>query len=137
MNIRIISMLLCLVFGTAVADTYGDWETANVSGFASAGTTTESGSSFGQSCEIKTNGVCFWYIGITNSCVAGQKYQMLLNSDVGSAEVEMTCDQYMPQTQHYRYVFTEYNVIDGFVRKGTRLSFSFPQISGTIFSFPL
>lgn len=89
-----------------------------------AATMNESGNILGQYCDPST-GNCIWLLGMSTVCKEGDQYPVLANSDASSAHILVYCSARL-DNGHYRYVFTEFDVINNIVMKGVRVGFAVP-----------
>lgn len=122
---KIIVLLLILTCGSAFGAEFGKWFTDTKSDkFLYAATMNDSGSLLGQFCFFP-GGSCVWLIGMDTSCNSGDEYTVLANSDAGSAPLKVLCDGQLENGQ-FRYVFGDFEQIDGLVKKGTRIGFAVP-----------
>jgi hypothetical protein len=85
----------------------------------------DSGHFLGQYC-YQSKGSCLWLLAIKTRCDEGDKYPVLINSDAGSAQVEVHCLGHLPSAGMYRYAFTDFELIDRTVRNGRRIGFAIP-----------
>jgi len=93
--------------------------------FVYAATVNDSGSLFGQYC-FKSNKSCLYLLAMTVACNPGNKYPVLVNSDIGSYVLQIYCfDKFKDGL--YRYSFTNFDDIDGIVKRASRVGFAVPM----------
>lgn len=111
----------------AQGQTFGNWETSTTGkNLVFALTQSDSGHVLGQWCDF-TAGSCFWLLGNRTSCEEGEKYPVLVNSDSGSASLEIHCAGPLPGVPGmYRYLFTDFDSIANLILKSTKIGFAMP-----------
>lgn len=127
-------VLLCLASiaaivsnGYSYAESFGEWHTGATESKEKlffAITVNDSGNLLGQFCSPDT-GNCIWLLGMSASCNEGDQYPVLTNSDKGAAHILVYCDTKLDNGL-YRYVFTDFDTINDFVMKGSKIGFAVP-----------
>lgn len=99
-----------------------------------AATSSDSGNFFGQRCDA-SEGSCYYFLGLSNSCTEESSYPVLANSDAGSASMRLICKGSTTGDgpKMYRYFFSDFEAIDHLVRNATRVGFASP-LQGDQFS---
>lgn len=129
------SVLCC---APALGAEFGKWVTESTTdNVLYAATTNDSGALLGEFC-FPGNGTCVWLIGMETRCNSGDSYTVLANSDAGSAPLKVLCDGQL-ENGSYRYVFGDFEEIDGMVKRATRIGFAVPLQTDEfrVFRFPL
>ncbi len=109
------------------AESFGEWHTGTTDSgekLLFAVTANDSGNLLGQYCSPST-GNCIWLIGMNASCKEGDQYPVLANSDKGSAHILVYCNAKL-DSGLYSYVFTDFNIINDFIMKGSKIGFAVP-----------
>jgi hypothetical protein len=103
-----------------------------------AATVNDSGRVLGQYCYQESND-CVYLLGITTSCTQGNKYPVLVNSNIGSSTMSVYCNGRLGESNNYQYVFTDFKSIHDTVLKAMRVGFAFPLQSDdfTVIRFSL
>ncbi|QPK63285.1 hypothetical protein IVG45_21180 [Methylomonas sp. LL1] len=116
------------LIGSAKAESvnFGSWfvDVSKSGGFLYAATVNDSGNFFGQYC-YPGSGSCMWFLGMKVSCKEGEQYPVLVNSDVGSNQLQLLCTGKLDNSL-YRYAFTDFDAVDEVVKKGLRVGFAAP-----------
>src|SRR5262245_24918037 len=87
---------LALVIALAIpaydltAQNFGNWQIHTQKDYVGTSTLNDSGSLLGQYC-YPGEGSCVWLLGVRTSCIQGDRYPALVNSEAGSAVVELYC----------------------------------------------
>lgn len=89
-----------------------------------AATINDSGALFGQYCSLAL-GSCLWLLGIATTCENGHEYPVLANSDIGAKPLKILCDSQL-ENGLYRYIFTEFDLIDDIAKRGALVGFAIP-----------
>lgn len=110
----------------ARAGTFGNWMVGSSSDGASlyAATINDSGNILGQYCSTD-NAECIWLIAMTTGCEQGNKYPVLANSDSAASHLEVYCSGKLDGGL-YKYAFTNFDLIDDLVRKGSKIGIAIP-----------
>lgn len=111
---------------TGPQTTYHDnWSVSphNNTGFIAA-SVNESLQVFGQYCFAGTS-KCVWMLSIDRSCTKGDKYPVLINSNVGALSAELLCDEPLERGKQ-RYIFLNFDEIDQAVRGSSKLAIAMP-----------
>lgn len=121
-----ISLITILFPCASQAQSFGKWQAglADTGDAYLAGTASDNGSLLAQYCDISI-GRCIWLLGMQTICEEGDRYPLLVNSDVGANHLFVYCDSKLDNGL-YRYVFSDFDSIDGIVIKGSRVGFAFP-----------
>jgi hypothetical protein len=125
---RLAALLLCLTVVTTSAlaqRVWGAWESGAATDreYIYAATVNDSGHVLGQYCYAESED-CIYLLAMTTSCVAGNRYPVLINADTGSDTVEIQCGDRLGS--RYRYVFANFEKIDAIVKRATRVGFAIP-----------
>lgn len=94
-----------------------------------AGTVNDSGNLLAQYCFL-SSGNCVYLLAMPTSCKDGNRYPVLVNSDVGSFSTEIVCGG--PLDGRFRYLFSNFEMINSAVRDAARIGFAVP-LSGDNF----
>lgn len=87
-----------------------------------AGTTNESNGIFGQFCQTTADS-CAWVLINDLACEVGSQYNVLVNSDIGSASHGISC---LKVDGKPRYVFSKFDEITATVLKASKIAVAFP-----------
>src|SRR5258708_4613276 len=93
--------------------------------FYSALTVNDSGNVFGQWCYFES-GNCMYLVSLTTACEKGSSYSILANTDAGAQMLQLQCfGPYDTDSgKRHRYAFSDFDVIDGLVRKANKIGFA-------------
>ncbi len=119
------SIALLVFIGSAQAQTYyGNWivDLSTTQGFVYAANINDSGGLFGQYCYLK-EGTCLWLLAMKTACKEGEKYVVLVNSDMGVLTLDLHCDGQLANG-NYRYVFGDFDDVDALVKSANRMGFA-------------
>lgn len=119
--------LFALLLASIAPVTYGDWYMAPTddADFFVAFTINDSGSTFGQRCEV-ASGNCFWIVISKSACETKAKYPALANATSGADGLEIICDG-KTSDGSFRYIFTDFSKLNTLVDSGERISFAVPM----------
>lgn len=109
------------------AESFGKWHTGTTNSGEKlffAVTANDSGNLLGQYCSPST-GNCIWLLGMNASCKEGDQYPVLANSDKGAAHILVYCNAKLDNGL-YSYVFTDFDTVNDFVMKGSKIGFAVP-----------
>lgn len=126
MNNKIIALLLLFtskaLYGEAIIEEDWAWE---ISGgdMNYAATVNNNNHVLGQYCYIES-GNCIYIFSVNASCEEGEIYPGLINSDVGSATIELLCS-HKNETQHV-YIISTFEDIDLIIKSANRVGIAFP-----------
>jgi len=127
----LVSVISFAFFSSAAlsqAQTFGDWavDKSTSATTLAALTVNDSGDVFGQFCFLG-EGSCVWIIALTTGCKEGTKAPVVVNSDAGAVQLEITCGGQLPPGAYgYGYVFTNFDQVDNLVKAATRVGFAIP-----------
>ncbi len=122
-----VALIFSIVFSSysfAENKSFGNWIVGETKSSHYAVTTNESSSLIGVYC-FPNNGNCFWHLGLDSSCTIGDRYPVLLNTDIGSYQLSITCSEKIDATS-YLYVFSDFEEIDAPMRKASKAGFALP-----------
>jgi hypothetical protein len=91
-----------------------------------AATVNDSGGVLGQYC-FRETGSCVWLLANDADCEDGAKYPVLVNTDSGAANNTIRCVKVDGKA---RYLFENFDIIDGAVRSASWFGIAFPMKSG-------
>ncbi len=121
--------MLLLVFACSVVQAQkqsADWVALTTGDeFYSALTVNDSGNVFGQWCFFDS-GNCMYLVSLTTACESGSNYSILANTDAGAQMLSLKCfGPYDTDSgKRHRYAFSDFDVIDGLVRKANKVGFA-------------
>lgn len=118
-------ILMAFIRDVSAAGTNGVWNWDQDSSSYFAGTSNESGATFGQAC-YPGERKCYWLIGVKRPCNANATHPVLANTDSGASTFRITCMGQSDQKAIYRYSINEFDDIDQFVANATRIGFALP-----------
>jgi hypothetical protein len=120
-------VMLAADIAAAQRQKFGSWETSTAGqSFVYALTQNDSGHVLGQWCDL-TASSCLWLLGIRTSCNEGETYPILVNSNAGSASLRLHCAGPLANVPGvYRYVFADFDSIDGLVAKSAKIGVALP-----------
>ena len=130
MNNKIwLGVCVLLVWGSAAwaEDIHsGDW-VWNVDDPESyhAGTQNAAGQVLMQMCD-PADGTCFYAVGFDTSCDEGDSYPALVNSDAGTAGIELLCGGEVDGGSNVMLV-KDFEQVDNIIREATRIGFALPM----------
>lgn len=101
------------------------WTFDQGSGTYVAGTSNESGETFGQACYVGER-KCYWLLGLKRPCNPGAAHSVLANSDAGASTFRINCMGPSEEKGLYRYSVNEFDAIDSFVANATKVGFALP-----------
>ncbi len=113
-----------LTFSCASAQTVGDWTYSLRDPFYAA-TINDSGNVFGQWCDLDDRS-CFYLVAFPTRCEEDDKYPVLINSDKGSFSTTLICRGKLKNRNLYRYVFANFDQIDGLAKSAQRVGVAIP-----------
>ncbi|MGB4294144.1 MAG: hypothetical protein WBJ16_00725 [Smithellaceae bacterium] len=121
-----IIVIILSVHYTVQAESFGEWFTGITDSgeLIYATTINDSGNLLGQYCAPST-GNCVWLLGMSTACKEDDQYPVLANSDVGAVHITVRCDAKLDKGL-YRYVFTDFDIMNNIVTKGLRVGFAVP-----------
>jgi hypothetical protein len=90
-----------------------------------AATVNDSGNMLGQYCTMDS-GDCIWLVAFTTACDVGNRYPVLANSDSEASHLEVYCAGKLGNSGLYSYAFTDFDLMDGIISKGSRIGIAFP-----------
>jgi hypothetical protein len=67
-----------------------------------------------------------WLIGVEQSCIEGNRYPVLANTDTGALHLDVVCAGRIEGSTRYRYAFSNFDEVDGIIRKAARVGFALP-----------
>ncbi|TAK84820.1 MAG: hypothetical protein EPO20_13340 [Betaproteobacteria bacterium] len=127
----ILSICLALIAASAIAAPrqWGSWFSgeADSGDFLYAVTANDAGHLLGQYCFPDQNS-CVYLLGTSAACEPGKQYPVLVDSDLGSAELLLLCSGQL-ESGHYRYLFTDFELIDDTVTRASKLAFVFLPVN--------
>lgn len=85
-----------------------------------------SGAQLGQYC-YPEQGSCVWILANDLACDAGERYPVVVNTESGAAVLEMQCLGFDGKAA---YAFTDFDAIDGIVRKARSAVLALPTANG-------
>jgi hypothetical protein len=103
-----------LTTGSGSCATFGDWGTgATNDGQLFAISVNQSGGILMKSCD-PSSGMCFWYVGVADTCRAGETVPALLSSSQGAVSLNLTCQGPVKigSATMYREVISNPDVMD-------------------------
>jgi len=116
--------LLILTGSNSIAQFFGDWFVGDKPGqYHYAITINDSGAVLGQYCFPSGN--CVWLVAMSARCNEGDQYPILANSDAGAAHLAIQCNGQL-ENGLYRYVFTDFDLVDSTMKKGSLVGFAIP-----------
>jgi len=125
---RKLASAVLLVLSLAVqagAQEVGNWRIDTKSPeYVYAASVNDSGGLLGEYCFIRDNN-CAWLLGMSTACDQGASYPVLANADSGAIQLQVYCDGQLDNGL-FRYVFTEFALIDDTVKKSSRIGFAIP-----------
>ncbi len=89
----------------------------------------DSGNGFGQFCNVNKSS-CYWVFSLQNACKNGIEIPVLINSDNGGYPTTVICDGKLNEFNQYRYIFTDFKVIENIINTGGKIGMSFPIEGG-------
>jgi hypothetical protein len=126
----VVALLLAGTASAAPAERkFGAWTVGFMSGKEAgvfAATINDSGGLLGQYC-YKSEEKCLWLLANDINCEDGNQYAVLVNADTGAASAQIYCLKIEGKP---RYVFVDFDLIDGIVRKATWFGIAFPMANG-------
>ncbi len=132
MKAFVLAIVAAVSFTAAAQKNSQDWF-AQLQGdeYYWAATFNDSGGILGQWCYFESQG-CMYLVATNTACESDAKYPILANSDAGAVVLEIVCRGSFDSngTKKYRYVFTDFDSIDGIVRKAIRVGFAMPLKDG-------
>lgn len=129
-SLMAVFLLMCVFSARAQTQFYGDWSTGQTSsgdGFYAA-TINDSGNVLGQYC-FPSAASCVYLLGMVTRCTKGKQYPVLVNATTGSFETQVYCGGPL-EIGRYQYVFTQFDLMDNAVKKGTLIGFAVPLADG-------
>ena len=132
--IKLVVTVSLLSFGFVFASSYaaekrfGSWLVGPITDNEGvyAATANDSGAILGQYC-YNSEASCFWLLANDTNCEPGSRYPVLVNADTGAYSLEMLCIKLEGKG---RYAFTDFDAIDGLIKKSSRIGIAFPLKSG-------
>lgn len=121
-----IIIIFLSIHNSLPAQTFGEWS----AGITDSGellyaiTVNDSGNLLGQYC-VPATGSCIWLLGMSAACKEDDQYPILANSDAGAVHIMVRCDAKLEKGL-YRYVFTDFDTVNGIITKGLRIGFAVP-----------
>jgi hypothetical protein len=120
---RAFALSAALMFGLAAAQPLGEWIYQTKGQFYAA-TINDSGHVFGQWCDVEDQS-CIYLLAMSTSCEQDYRYPVLVNSDAGSLSTTVVCRGRLDSGK-YRYVLSNFEDIDGLVKKAKRIGLAIP-----------
>lgn len=122
-------MITSIVMAAALAS-FGRWEVIDGSdNNYLAVSQNDSGNLLAYTCDKKTT-VCVWVLGITDACVDGSTYPVLINADAGAGNGAVFCAGQIGSSGLYRYRFEDFQVMDDAMKGAGRVGVAFPLQGG-------
>ena len=90
-----------------------------------AGTENAAGQTLIQLCD-PADGTCLYAVGFDTRCDKGDSYPALVNSDAGTAGIELLCGDEMDDGGHLMLV-KDFDQVDSIIREATRIGFALPM----------
>ena len=78
-----------------------------------------------QMCD-PADGTCFYVVGFDTTCDEGDSYPALLNSDAGTASIELLCSGKVDSGSNVMLV-KDFEQVDNIIREATRIGFALPM----------
>lgn len=132
MDWRILALPMCLVpLVTWSRDIpVGDW-TWNIDDpeLLTAATLNKTGQALAQFC-VPTTGSCLYLITLGINCEKGEPYAALVNSDLGTATMDLLCHEEVEKGGEHTLVFTDFDQIDKIIRGAQRVGFAIAMEEG-------
>lgn len=126
-KLLILGWLLLLTTGWAAAQ--NAWTHGLISDKSGvyAGTINDSGASFGQYCYFNDES-CYWILGNSLECVAGETYAALVSSPASSSHIELVCAG--QNDGAWRYFVKPFDVMEQIVKKSDFLGVAIGTAAG-------
>ncbi len=124
----VMGLVLFVASGAARAADFnsGDWVwNADDPSVMYAATMNDAGQMLAQFCDA-SDGSCVYAVGFQTQCDVGDTYPVMINSDIGAAYVEFHCAKQLKDMGNLM-VATDFDQLDGFVRKASRIGFALPM----------
>lgn len=127
--LAVVAVLSALASGASAQERkVGAWSVGVMKGNAGAfaATVNDSGGKLGQYC-YPEHDTCVWILVSDLACETGSTYPVMVNTDAGAAVLEILC---LNVEGKQRYAFTDFDAIDGIVRKARTVGLALPTGNG-------
>lgn len=126
---RVTSLLALLLLGSptwAEDIPSGDWA-LNIDDpeMYFAGTENSAGQVLMQLCDPEDS-TCFYAVGFDTRCDEGDSYPALVNSDAGTASIELLCSSELDDGNNLMLV-KDFDQMDDFIRRAKKIGFALPM----------
>lgn len=125
-------VLLFAIFGVSAALATDEWWEFEKAGEGlTAGTVNQAGQSLGQYCDYSES-ACYWNLLLETSCQKGFEAPALGSDGAGSVVITAHCQGRTtgPGAVTYRYLLSDFDVVDKLVRSGGIVGIAFALDSG-------
>ena len=117
---------LCASVASSEEFTSGDWSwSIEDPEMFYAATENSAGQVLMQLCDTE-DGTCFYAVGFNTTCDEGDSYPALVNSDAGTASIELYCGSASDDGTNLMLV-KDFDQMDGFVRTAKKIGFALPM----------